>query len=106
VNQWKKRYHPNDGEQVEIEGVPVQFLVPPNALVEEALDQAVGQKAFGVATRVFSYEHLLSIMLQTGRGKDFGRISQCLESKPPDEKVLTDILSRHQLLDKWSKLSL
>jgi hypothetical protein len=38
-----KGYFPNENEQVDIEGVPVQFLVPPPGLVEEALEQAVDQ---------------------------------------------------------------
>ncbi len=98
-------YFPNEEEQIVIEGIPVQFLVPPLGLEEEALDQAVDQVAFGVNTRVFSYEHLLAIMVKTGRPKDVGRIGQCLESKAPDEDRLKDTLSRHNLLDKWFKIT-
>jgi hypothetical protein len=44
-------------------------------------------------------------MVKTGRPKDVGRIGQCLESKAPDEDRLKDILSRHNLLDKWIKIA-
>jgi len=101
-----KGYYPNEAEQIVIEGIPVQFLVPSPGLVEEALVEALEQEAFGVPTRVFTYEHLLAIMVQTGRPKDFGRIGQCLESRNPDEVRLTDILRRHKLLDKWSKIAI
>jgi hypothetical protein len=43
------------------EGIPVQFLVPPLGLEEEALEQFIEQQVFGVKTRVFSYEHLSAI---------------------------------------------
>jgi len=100
-----KGYYPNEEEQIVIEGIPVQFLVPSPGLAEEALEQAVDRSAFGVPTRVFTYEHLLAIMAETGRGKDIGRISQCLESRKPDEGRLKDILTRHNLLGKWSKIN-
>jgi len=88
-------------EDVAIEGVPVQFLVPPSKLVEEALDTAVNKSIENVSTRAFSYEHLLAIMVETGRAKDRARIPQALESAEPDEAKLNDILQRYGLLDKW-----
>jgi hypothetical protein len=100
-----KGYCPNEEEQIVIEGIPVQFLVPTPGLAEEALEQAEEQVAFGVPTRVFSYEHLLAIMAEVGRKKDIGRISQCLESREPDEVRLKDILTRHKLLGRWSKIT-
>jgi len=100
-----KGYFPNKEEQIVIEGIPVQFLVPPPGLVEEALEQAGDVVAFGVPTRVFTYEHLLAIMVETGRSKDIGRISGCLESRQPDEGRLKDILVRHKLFDKWSTIT-
>lgn len=52
-----KGYMPNQEEQVVIEDVPVQFLVAPLGLEEEALEQAVEHTSYGVKTRVFTYEH-------------------------------------------------
>jgi hypothetical protein len=93
-----------EGEQVQIEGVPVQFLVPPSALVEEALREANNKVLFGVETRVFTYEHLLAIMVDTGRPKDKLRIVQCLQASLPDEFALQSILQRFDLLDRWAKI--
>jgi hypothetical protein len=92
------------GEQVDIEGIPVQFLPPPTDLVKEALDNSVETSFEGVPTRVFQYEHLLAIMAETGRPKDRARIALSLESTEPDDAKLKDILQRHQLLDRWSKI--
>lgn len=99
-----KGFHPDAAEQVDIAGVPVQFLVPPPGLVEEALLQARDTQIFGVPTRVFSYEHLLAIMVETGRVKDKLRIIQCLESRTPDELALRQILEKYNLLERWDSI--
>lgn len=88
-------------ETVDIEGWPVQFLPAFNPLVEEALDQAQEIKFHRTITRVMSAEHLLAIMLQTGRLKDLARIQQFLQHKVVDEKRLQAILKRHKLIRKW-----
>jgi hypothetical protein len=98
-----KRYFPKD-EHVDIEGIPVQFLPPTTDLVAEALDNAAETQFAGVPTRVFQYEHLLAIMAETNRAKDRARIAQALESAEPDQAKLNDILKRHNLLDRWSRI--
>jgi hypothetical protein len=106
ANLSKKGYLPTKGEHINIEGIPVQFLTPPPTdLVKEALDNAVVKEFGGVTTRVFQYEHLLAIMAETNRTKDKTRIALCLESAKPDQAKLNDILKRHTLLDKWSKIT-
>jgi hypothetical protein len=87
-----------------IEGIPVQFLSPSSELVKEALENAVEMEFDDVPTRVFQYEHLLAIMVETGRAKDKTRINQALESAEPDKTKLNEILKRHGLLDKWSMI--
>ena len=94
-----------EGECAAIEGVHVQFLVPPTKLVEEALENAVEKSAEGVPTRVFQYEHLLAIMAETGRPRDRAKIAAALDSAQPDEAKLQDILKRYNLLGKWSVMS-
>lgn len=100
-----KGYYPNKEEQIIIEDIPVQFIVAPHGLEEEALQQAVEKITYGVRTRVFTYEHLLAIMVKTGRAKDIARISMCLESAQPDYSKLEEILVRYNLLEKWRKVS-
>jgi hypothetical protein len=104
ANLAKKGYQPTKGEHVKIEGVPVQFITPPTDLVKEALDQAAEKEFAGVKTRVFQYEHLLAIMAETNRPKDRERIAQALESAPPDQAKLNDILKRHNLHERWARM--
>lgn len=92
------------GEHVEIEGIPVQFLPPTTDLVKEALENSVERSFGSVPTRIFQYEYLLAIMAETGRPKDRARIALALGSANPDSVKLKDILQRHRLLDKWSKM--
>lgn len=92
------------GDCIEIEGVPVQCLVPPTELVKEALENASEIEFAKVPTRVFKFEHLLAIMAETGRAKDKARILVALESASPDQKKLDDILLRPGLIDKWAKI--
>jgi len=93
------------GEAVNIEGWPVQFIPTYNPLVAEAVEQAVGIKFKGTPTRVLSAEHLVAIMLQTGREKDYARVARFLEEGVVNVERLTDILSRHGLTDKWREFS-
>lgn len=90
------------GDTIDIEGWPVQFLPAFNSLVEEALDQAQEIEFRRTSTRVMSAEHLVAIMLQTGRLKDLARIQQFLQHKVVDEKRLQAILKRHKLIRKWN----
>ncbi|HEX6182727.1 MAG TPA: hypothetical protein VFZ44_02370 [Pyrinomonadaceae bacterium] len=94
-----------EGEAVNIEGWPVQFLPTYNPLVAEAVEQAVEIKFKSTPTRVLSAEHLVAIMLQTGREKDYARVAKFMEEGVVNVERLTDILSRHQLIDKWRKFA-
>ena len=90
-------------EYIIIEGWPVQFLPPGNALVEEALEQAVETELEGVPTWVMTAEHLTAIALQTGRAKDHARILQFIESGALKADKLDAILKRHGLVAKWEQ---
>jgi len=90
-------------EYIKIGGWPVQFLPAGNALLEEALEQAVETSVDEVRTRVMTAEHLVAIALQTGRAKDFSRILQFIESGILISGKLDSILSRHGLLAKWEQ---
>jgi hypothetical protein len=97
----KKLGFNEEGEHIIIEGVPVQFLPAYNALLEEALDQAQEISYEVVATRVFRPEHLIAIMLQTGRDKDRQRLAAFRRQAVWDEGYLEKILLRHGLLERW-----
>jgi hypothetical protein len=89
-----------EGETVNIEGWPVQFLPTYNPLIAEAVEQAVEIKFKRTPTRVLSAEHLVAIMLQTGRAKDLARARMFMEEDVVNVGRLADILSRHHLADK------
>jgi hypothetical protein len=93
-----------DGEYLVIAGWPVQFLPPTSALVEEALRDTREVDVEGEPASVFSAEHLAAIALQTGRAKDKARLVQFMDAGVLDADRLADILSRHDLSEKWRRL--
>jgi hypothetical protein len=90
-----------EGAYLVIGDWPVQFLPAAGSLVEEALAEARDIDVDGVPTRVFTAEHLAAIALQTGRAKDKTRLLQFIEAKALDDERLTELLTRHGLLDRW-----
>ena len=89
------------GQHIVIEGWAVEFVPPGTPLVEEALAEGVERDVNGVATRVFTAEHLAAIALQVGRARDHDRISRLLEQDALDIARFEAILTRHDLLEKW-----
>jgi hypothetical protein len=97
------RGHRVEKEYLVIEGWPVQFLPPSEALDEEVLQQAVETEVEGARTWVITAEHLVAIALRTARAKDFARILQFVEAGVLDAGKLDGILKRHGLLEKWEQ---
>lgn len=89
------------GEFVYIEGLPVQFLPIFNPLIDEAVSKAQTIKYGRVETRIMRAEHLVAIMLDTGRKKDYARINMFLEQGSVNMRSLKAALRRHDLVDKW-----
>lgn len=98
----KTRGYETEGECVVIEGIPVQFLPAYNPLVEEALAEAREVRYAGTVTRVLRAEHLVAIMVQTGRDKDRQRFATFMEEAELDEAYLQGVLQRHQLTDRFN----
>lgn len=92
-----------EGEYAVIEGWPVQFLAPPGALGEEAVDQAQTVDAGGFTVRILGAEHLAAIALATGRAKDKARLLMFLEQPGFDRAGFDGIVHRHGLGDVWTK---
>jgi len=88
-------------EFVNIEGVPVQFLPSYSPLIDEAIEKAKMVKFDRVQTRVLRPEHLVAIMIDTGRPKDYLRISMFIEQGAVKMSSLQPVLRRHNLLEKW-----
>jgi hypothetical protein len=91
-------------ECVQIGKTPIQLLVPPSPLEEEALRMAATHSYGGTPLRVFRAEHLLSIYLSVGRPKDRARIQMLVEQAELDEELLASILTRHNLTEQWTTL--
>jgi hypothetical protein len=90
-----------EGEFITIEGLPVQFLPSFNQLTDEAIDQAHKIEFDRVQSRIMRSEHLVAIMVATGRAKDYLRINMFLEQEAVDRELLMSVLERHNLLEKW-----
>jgi hypothetical protein len=88
-------------EFIKIEGLPVQFLPSFSPLTDEAIDQAQTIDFDGIQTRIMRPEHLVAILIDTGRTKDFLRINMFLEQGAVDRQLLMDVLERHNLVEKW-----
>ena len=101
----RQKGYETEHEHIVVEGVPVQFLPAYNPLVDEALAQARDAPFGHTKTRVLRAEHLIAIMLQTYRPKDRARMTQMFEEADIDRDLLTGILKRHGLLDKWQRFT-
>ena len=99
----RRRGYAEESECVNIEGVPVRFLPAYNALVGEALSEAVETTYETTPVRVLRAEHLVAIMLQTGRDKDRQRFSTFLAEVELDRARLESIVQRHQLIARWKQ---
>ena len=90
------------GESIYVEGMPVQFFPVFNPLTEEAVRRAQTIKYARVTTRIMRPEHLVAIMLDTGRPKNYLRISMFLEQGAVNMRSLNAVLRRHGLTKKWT----
>ena len=95
-------YKETRGEAIVVEGWPVQFIPASNALEQEAYLNAVLLNFEDVPVRVVLAEHLVAIMLKTGRLKDLVRIQMFFAQEAVDPDILLDIIQRHGLENKWT----
>jgi hypothetical protein len=90
-----------EGDAIDIEGWPVQFLPAFTPLIEEGLENAVDVMYGATPTRVFRAEYLAAIMLYTGRPKDHVRLVQFISEGAVTQDQLAELITRHGLGDKW-----
>ena len=92
------------GEHFYVEGFPVQFLPAGKNLLDEAIHQANKfQLTEDVIVRVMTPEHLVAVMLDTGRLKDYLRIGVFLQHEIVNLKELQSVLAQHNLTGKWQE---
>lgn len=99
----RRRGYSKDGIYDIIEGIPVQFLPAIPQLVAEAVNEARVIDYEGVPARVPSPEHLVAIMVYTGRAKDRLRMQQMREQADLDLNRLDKILEQYGLQEKYSQ---
>lgn len=99
----KSRGYSWRGEQIIIEGVPVQFI-PADVLEKEAVENAKAIEYDGIKTRVIAPEYLIVILLRAGRKKDIEKIERLLEQTAIDRERLEKILNKFDLKDKFKSL--
>ena len=99
----RARGYTEEGECVNIEGIPVQFLPAHNDLLLEALAEAREILYEQTPTRVLRAEYLAAIALQTGRDKDRERVRLLREEARLDKDYLVGVLARHGLEARWKQ---
>jgi hypothetical protein len=91
------------GEAIVIEDWPVQFIPVSDELEEEAYLNAATLDFEGEPVRVMLAEHLVAIMLKTGRLKDRARVQMFLSQEAVDLEVLNEIIKRYALENSWAE---
>ena len=89
------------GEAIVVEDWPLQFIPVSDALEEEAYLNATTIDFEGEPVRVVLAEHLVAIMLRTGRVKDLARAEMFFSEKSVDLDLLLEIINRHKLDNQW-----
>jgi hypothetical protein len=92
-----------DEEGLLIHHLPVQFLSAAPGLETEAVEQAMIVKWDNHTLRVMRPEHLAAIALSVGRPKDRARLVYLAELAEFDLPAFRQILTRHQLLERWNQ---
>jgi hypothetical protein len=93
-----------ENEYIRFAEWPVQILPDANDLAREAIRAAKSVEFDGIATRVFTAEHLCAVALQTGRTKDYLRVVTFLEEHAVDRPLLESLLKRHDLESTLSRV--
>jgi len=103
--EWaKKNGYQLENEHIIIEGIPVQFLLAYNELVEEALENSNEITIFNEITYILMPEYLMAIMLQTGRLTDKERFAKFLIEADYNRNRFFEIIERFNLLEAYKKI--
>ena len=101
----KKKYRAKvEGEFLIIKGNPIQFLVPGDAITQDAFDHSNKVEIKGKKFKIFSLEYLIAIMLFLGKSKYRERLRIVKNENQYDKTKLLKILNKYNLEDKWNKI--
>ncbi len=87
-------------EYVRFDAWPLQILTDAKPLVSEAIREALDVEFEGAPTRVFRPEHLCAIALDTGRAKDYARVTMFLEQGEVALERLERLVERYGLQNR------
>lgn len=93
-----------EGQCVRFGEWPLQILTDATPLISEAIREAIAVDYDGVPTRVFRPEHLCAIALQTGRSKDYARVSLFLEQSEINRQKLSNLALTYGLTDRLQRV--
>lgn len=91
-----------EGQYLIIGGWPVQLLPPGTPLYDEAIAQALSLDFGGNFGKVMRPEHLAAIALQTGRSKDYQRVSEFIRNGSVQVEAIQALINRFGLTDRWA----
>ncbi|MCH8874431.1 hypothetical protein IH824_16995 [candidate division KSB1 bacterium] len=92
-------------EYILIGETPIQFLPAATELEKEAVQHAVPVRYKNIQVNILRPEYLIAIFLRVFRLKDKGKIVRLLEQTEIDKKLLSDILTRHSLKEKFENFT-
>jgi len=88
-------------EYIMIGETPVQFIPTATALEKEAVEKAISVKYKNVDVKILRPEYLVAIFLKVFRPKDRDKLIKLLDQVKIDKNLLHDVLSRHNLDQKF-----
>ena len=94
---------PVESEFIQIGGWSVQFLEAYSPLRADAVKQARTLSLEGTSVRVIDPEFLAAMMIETGRNKDWIRLTDFFESNVLDAERFETILQKYGLSDTWEQ---
>jgi len=105
IYKWtEKNNYKSEKEHILIEGIPVQFLLPYNDLIAEALKNKKAITIFNEDTFIIEPEYLMAIMIQTGRASDKERLVRFVDEAVFDKQNFLEIISKFNLYEIYKKI--
>lgn len=89
-------------EYIMIGDTPIQFIPATDELEKEAVENAIEVKYSNINIKILRPEYLIAIFLKVYRAKDRDKTIRLLEQAKIDKTLLSDILQRHRLDDKFN----
>ena len=92
-----KKGYKMKGQFFIIDGVPVDFVIAGDELVDEAIKNYILKSYDHLRVRVMSPEYLIAIALKVRRPQDMRKADMLLMEAPLDRNLLNKILEKHNI---------